>query len=371
MHPLTLFTALSVLAPAAPPEVKVSQPLVQQVTDYEDFIGRVTADTVEVRARVSGYVIKAAFRPGSEVKRGDLLFEIDPRPYQAEATKAEAEVARAMAHLKRLTADLERAKKLAGLGNVTPEELDRAVADKDEGEAAARVAKAAMDAARLQLESTRVTAPLDGKVGQALVTPGNLVREGDTLLATIVSTNPVYADFDVDERTYLTMRKALSGDKGGKDAEVPALLGVGDEKDFPRRGKVDFIDNRVDPSKGTIRFRAVFANPKDELVPGLFARVRVPTGEPHPALLVTEEAVSVPPIPGPDTSAHVVVVGDKGIAEHRKVTLGPRLGTLRVIKEGLTEKDWVIVEKPDKVKDGTELKPRRVEMPGAPPDKKP
>jgi RND family efflux transporter MFP subunit len=367
MHPLTLFTALTVLAPAAPPEVKVSQPVVQQVTDYEDFTGRVTADTVEVRARVSGYVVKAPFRPGSEVKRGDLLFEIDPRPYQAEVAKAEAEVARAQSHLKRLDADLERAKTLAKTGNVTREELDRATADKEEGEAAARVAKAALDSTRLLLDFTRVTAPIDGKAGRAQVTPGNLVREGETALTTIVSTDPVFADFDVDERTYLGLRKALGDGKGGKGVELPALLAVADEDGFPHRGKVDFIDNRVDPSKGTVQFRSVFPNPKGELVPGLFARVRVQVGEPYRGLLVTEDAL------GSKQGEKVVwVVNEKGIVEVRKVTLGPRHGELRVVKEGLTENDWVVVGNPDKAEPGTEVKTRRVEMPGAPrPDKKP
>jgi RND family efflux transporter MFP subunit len=375
MHPLTLFTALTVLAPAAPPEVKVSQPLVQQVSDFEDFTGRLTAaESVELRARVSGYVVKTPFRPGSEVKRGDLLFEIDPRPYQAEVLKAEAEVTRAQAHLKRLTADLERVKALAGTGNVSREELDRAAADKEEGEAVVRVARAALDSAKLNLDFTRVTAPIDGKVGQALVTPGGLVREGETALTTIVSSGPVYADFDVDERTYLALRKALRDGKGGKDAELPALLGVAGEDDFPHRGKVDFIDNRVDPNKGAVRFRAVFPNPKDELVPGQFARVRLQLGE-HRALLVAKAALTLGQAGGTGstwTADYVLVVDEKGTVERRKVTLGLRMGELREIKEGLTEKDWVIVENPDKAKDGTEVKVRRVEMPGAPPpDKKP
>jgi RND family efflux transporter MFP subunit len=332
---------LAAAAPAAGPEVAVSRPLAREVTDYEEFTGRTEAvQAVDLRARVTGYVDKVNVKEGGDVKPGDVLFEIDPRPYQAEFDRADAEVARAEAHLKRVSADFDRAKKALSSKAVSQDDFDHAAGDKAEAEASLRAAQAAREVAKLNLSFTRVTAPIAGKVGRALLTPGNLAVADTTTLATIVSVDPMSVAFDVDERTLVRLARLQREGKGKaeRDAEPTVLLALPDNEGFVHRGKLAGTDVRVDPSTGAARWRAIFANPDGLFLPGMFVRVRIPMGAPYKALLVPERAV------GRDQEAFVFVVTDKNAVERRPVKLGAQDDGLRVVKEGLKAEDRVVVD---------------------------
>ena len=356
---LPLLAALTGGAAAAPPEVTVSRPLAREVTDYEDFTGRTEAvQAVDLRARVTGYIVKVHVKEGGDVKQGDLLFEIDPRPYQAELDKAEAEVARAEAHFKRVSADFDRAKKLMAARGIGQDELDHAAAEKAEAEASLRAAQAALDVAKLNLSFTRVTAPISGKVGRALLTPGNLAVADTTLLATIVSLDPMDVMFDVDERTLVRLARLAREGKGERDAEWPVLFALPDNEGFVHRGKLAGTDVRVDPNTGAAHWRAVFANPDGLFLPGMFVRVRVLTSAPHKALLIPDSAVE-----RDNEGPHVFLITGKDVVERRPVKLGVADDGLRVVKEGLTAEVRVIVEKPASVRPGMTVKPKEVSIP--------
>jgi RND family efflux transporter MFP subunit len=346
---------------APPPEVTVSRPTAREVTDYEEFTGRLQAvATVDLRARVSGYLTKVSFKEGSDVKKGDLLFEIDPRPYQADVDRADAALTLAEARRKRATAEYERARALVDKGAISREELDKIKADVDEATAAMAVAKADREVARLKLSFTKVTAPIDGRIGRTSVDPGNLVKADDTNLGAIVSVDPVYAYFDLDERTLLRLtRLAREGKvKGLRDGEVSADMGLADENGFPHRGTVNFVDNRVDPDTGTVRARAVFANRDGALVPGLFARVRLAVGNPRKALLVPEEAIRT------DQEQKVVyVVNEQDKVVSRRVVVGAAHDGLRVIEEGLKPDERVITAGGRRARPGMTVKPVMAEPP--------
>jgi RND family efflux transporter MFP subunit len=358
-----LLLAASAACSAAPPEVPVSRPVAAEVTDYEDFTGRIeAAQTVDLRARVTGYLVKIAFRAGSAVNQGDLLFEIDPRPYQAELDKAQAEVTRAEARLKRLTADFERAKKLMAGGGIGAENFDRIAGDREEAQAALHAAQAARDVAKLNLSFTKVTAPIAGKIGQPALDAGNLVVADTTSLARIVSVDPLFVYFDIDERTFLRLRRTRLADRarGERELEPPVMIGLSDEDGYPHRGTVDFIDNRVDPTKGTIRCRAAFPNRQGQLLPGMFARVRLATSAPHKALLVPETAI------GSDQGRrYVFVVDDRDVLERRPVKLGLSQDGLREVLEGLTAGDRVAVDL-TKARQRTTIRPKDVAIPERP-----
>jgi RND family efflux transporter MFP subunit len=354
-------------AAAPPPEVAVSRPVTREVTDREEFAGRTEAvQAVDLRARVTGYVDRVNVKEGGEVKQGDVLFEIDPRPYQAELDRADAEVARAEAHSTRASADFERAKRLLANKGISQDEFDHAAADKAEAEASLRAAQAAREAAKLNLSFTRVTAPINGKVGRALLTPGNLAVADKTPLATIVSVDPMGVAFDVDEQSLVRLARLRREDKGKaeKDAEFPVLLALPDNEGFVHRGKLDGIGVRVDPATGTVRWHAIFANPDGLFLPGMFVQVRVLTGAPHKALLVPESAV------GTDQGQpHVFVVTGKDVIEQRPVKLGVTDDRLRVVKEGLTAEDRVVVDMAGGmlrgVRPGTKVKPKEVPPPAS------
>jgi RND family efflux transporter MFP subunit len=350
---------------AAPPQVTVSQPVVREVTDYEDFTGRTeAAQRVDVRSRVTGYLDKVAFQPGALIKKGDLLFEIDPRPYQADLNKAEAEVHLAETRLKYRALELERAKKLGSNKAIALEDFNRILSDHQEAEAMVAAARACRETARLNLAFSRITAPIDGRIGQPSLTAGNLVKADDTFLATIVATDPLYAYFQVDERTLLRLRRMMRAGqiKTKKESELSVGMGLVDEKGFPHRGMIDFLDNQVDSNTGTLRMRAVFPNADRMLVPGLFARIRLTTSDPYKALLVPEQAV------GSDRGKKFLfVLTDRNVAEQRWVTLGAAHDGWRVIPEGLKEGEWVIVQGLEEVKPGMVVKPQRMAPP--PPEK--
>src|SRR5262249_54840374 len=326
---LCLGLAGCVRAPPAAPEsaptpVTVSRPVERDVTDHADFTGRTAAvDSVEVRARVWGYLDKVHFKEGALVKEGDVLFEIDPRIYRAALERAEGTVAQYEARVHRLERDYHRAKNLLVRGAVGHEEYDRYEADYREAVANLHVAKANRDLAVLNLGYTRVTAPVSGRVSRYVVTVGNLIQSGDqgggTVLTTLVSVDPMYVYFDMDERTVLRVRQLIRQGKASsaREAAWPVWLGLATEDGFPHQGTINFEDNQVNPKTGTLRVRGVFPNKDEALPPGFFARVRVPIGRPHRTLLVTDRAIDI------DQGQKVLyVVNDKNEVVSRAVRLG-------------------------------------------------
>jgi RND family efflux transporter MFP subunit len=353
------------LAVTRPQVVLVSQPVTREVTDFEDFTGRSDAVfSVEVRARVTGYLDQVRFEDGSEVKEGDLLFQIDPRPYEAALAAAEATVIQSEAHQRRLEADHRRASHLFTRGAISREEVDRIVGDYAEASAAVGIAKAQRDLTKLNLEFTKVTAPIGGRTSRRLVDPGNLVQADQTALTTIVSLDPIYVYFDIDERTLLRLRRLIREGriKSRTEAEVPVLVGLSDEEGYPHRGFINFSDNRVDPSTGTLRVRGVMPNPKPAqgsfrfLSPGLFMRVRLPIGTPHQSILIDEQAL------GTDQGKKFLyVVNDKNEVVYRPVKVGSLNEGKRVIEEGLAPGERVIVSGLQRVRPGVKVEPKSME----------
>jgi RND family efflux transporter MFP subunit len=358
------------LAATPPPVVMVSPPVEREITDYYEYTGRTAAvDTVEVRARVSGYLVKVNFQEGAVVKKGDLLFQSDPRPFQAVLDQAKGQVAQWEAKLARAEADVARDERLLPKGAASQKDLDQAVADRGEARAAIQSARGTVDRAALDLEFTRVTAPISGRISRHLIDEGNLVTTDTTLLTTIVSIDPMYAYFDADEGSVLHVRQLIREGKAPNpraNEEVPVLLGLANETGFPHQGTVNFVDNQVNPQTGTVRVRGVFANPNEPnkpevLLPGYFARVRLLIGQTHRALLVTERAIDT------DQGQKIVyVVNDKNEVVSRPISLGALHDGLRVIEEGVQPGERVIVNGLLQVRPGITVEPKLVDMPVAP-----
>jgi RND family efflux transporter MFP subunit len=346
-----------------PPEVDVSLPVTAEVTDYVDFPGRIEAvNSVEIRARVTGYLEAVHFREGSDVNEGVLLFEIDSRSYDAELARAEGSVIQSEGRLTRLNGDYERAQALQAKGAMSKEELARITGDRTEAQGALAVDKAARDLAALNVSFTKVHAPISGRISRRSISPGNLVKADDTSVTSIVSLDPVYAYFDLDERTLLQLKRLIREKKieWSLDAGLPVLIGLADEQGFPREGKINFAENRVDPDTGTWRLRGRFDNHDNALSPGLFVRVRLPIGLPHQAILITEEAL------GTDQGQKFIyVVDDAGKAAYRRVKVGRMHDGLRVIVEGLATGEKVVVNGLQRVRPGIEVKAELVPMPQA------
>jgi RND family efflux transporter MFP subunit len=349
-----------------PPIVTVTQAVEKQVQDWDEYTGRLAPmGTVDVRPRVSGYIMEVKFIDGDLVKKGQPLFIIDPRPYQADYDQAKAELDKADAALKLASADFDRARQLRDKGVTAAGDFDQRAATLQQATGAFQSARAALAAAKLNLEFCTVTAPIDGRAGLANVTVGNLVSaDGKDPLTTIVSTNPVYAYADVDERSLLRyVRYYQTKKKGPEDADevkIPIELSLQDETGFPHTGYIDFLDNRVDPSTGTIRIRGVFDFENGLLGPGLFVRVRIPAGLPYPAVLVPERSVAS------DQGQKYVVVVKDNTAEFRPVALGTLFETLRVIKSGLKAGETVVVDGLLKVRPGQKVDPKPVSDSAAP-----
>lgn len=327
--------------PLMPAKVKVVPAFEKQVLDFEDFTGTIEAHKrVEIQARVTGYLQHIGFTDGKPVKKDDVLFEIDPRPYQAELHKAEAQVVQATAKSKRLEGDLARAQELVRNRSISVEDFQKVSGECDEARAAVGVANASREAAKLFVDYTKVKAPIDGVVGKTHVDEGNLVKADMTILATIVNTEPAHVYFDVDERT-LRRFQQLAGSgrlatKGGSHVKV--RIALADDDGFPREAEVDFEDNVIDPATGTQRRRGVMPNPKGTLMPGMFVRARLLVGEPRRAVVVPEVSV------GADQGQKFVyVVNDKSEVEYRKVTVGSLDKGLRVIEGGVLAGERVIV----------------------------
>jgi RND family efflux transporter MFP subunit len=329
------------MPPPPPPEVLYTLPVAKEVTDYELFTGHTEAiKTVDIRARVTGYLDSVNFKDGAEVQKNDLLAEIDPRPYKAELARAEANRVQAEAHLKRLNLDLQRAMTLMARGAIGREEFDKISGDRAEASAMVGVAVAGRDSAQLNLDFTQVRAPLTGRISRRNVDPGNLVKADDTILTTIVSQDPMYAYFDVDERTILRLRRLFREGQlqATQEGAVPVMLSLADEDNFSMKGTIDFVDNKVDPNTGTLWLRGVFTNPKRLLTPGLFVRIRLPVGKPHQAILIPEQAL------GRDQGQKFVyVVNDKDEVVYRHITVGRQHEGLQVITDGIKPGDKVVV----------------------------
>ena len=337
----------SVVPTAPPPTVTVVQPVARDVVEWDEYIGRLESpETVEVRARVSGYLDKVHFKEGKEVKKGDLLFTIDRRPYQAEYDRADAEHQRAVSQAELAKNDFERAKRLIATKAISEEDLDTRAKTYTAAEAAVMSAKATEDSARLDLEFTEIRSPVDGRTSRAYVTEGNLVSSGvggsgATLLTTVVSLDPLYLYTDADERAvlkYLQLRREGSR-VSARDEQIPAEMSLADETGFPHKGFIDFVDNRIDPSTGTLRARGVFPNEDHSLSPGFFGRIRIPGSGKYPALLSPDRAL------GSDQALKFVyVVNAEKKVEFRPVTIGPMIDGLRVVKTGLKPGESIIVE---------------------------
>jgi len=346
-----------------PPKVSVAKVVYRDVTEWDEFTGRLEAvNTVSVRPRVSGYVSAVRFREGAIVRKGDLLFQIDPRPFQAEADRLKAELVRARATVQRTNSEAQRAERLTAQDAMSREENDRRASFAQEATAQVDAVAAALRAAELNLEFTRVAAPITGRVSRAVTTEGNLVSSGPgeaTLMTTVVSLDPIYAVFDVDEQSFLRYGVLTSEGKraSAREAGLGIQMALAGEQDFPHAGKMNFLDNQVDPATGTIRARAVFTNGDSALTPGLFVRLRVPGTKSSGGTLVRDGAV------GTDLDKRFVYVvgGDKTITQ-RAVTLGPNLDGLRLVRSGLANGDLIVVNGLQRVRPGMKVEPVTVPM---------
>jgi RND family efflux transporter MFP subunit len=348
------------MAPPKPPEVVVTRPVVQEVADFEEFTGRTeSVEAVEVRARVSGYLDKMNFKEGADVKKGDLLFEIDPRPLKAELERAVANVGQAEARVSRLQADYQRARRMLGTKSIGQEEFEKISGDLAEAQSAVKASVAARDMANLNLDYSRVVSPINGRIGRRMIDPGNMVKADETALTYIARFDPMYAYFDVDERTYLRLYRYFTG-KGittlDQMKEIPVFLGLSDEEGFPHEGRFNYVDTRVDPNTGSVWVRGVFPNPKNLLSPGLFVRVRLPVGDPHQALLIPERALATD-----QGQKFVYVVNDKNEAVYRRLQVGPQHGQLRVVEKGVEPGERLIVSGLQRVRPGVKVEPKEEE----------
>ncbi len=346
----------------APAEVSVAEVICKQIGDSDEFTGRLEAvNAVEVRPRVSGYLQGVHFKEGAIVRQGELLFQIDARPFQAEVDRLKGDLSQAKAQRSRAQSDFQRAERLHNNDGMSAEEYDRRAAVRNEAEARIASTEAALRGAELNLEFTRVTAPITGRVGRAEITEGNLVESGAAQikpLTTLVSLDPIYVYFDVDEQTYLKYaRLPQSHSTRSHDLRSLALLGLADEDGFPHVGQVSFVDNRVSSSTGTIRLRATFANKNLALTPGLFARIRLQGGGAHGGCLAKDEAVVTDL-----NQKYVFVLGKNNTLAYRPVKLGPMAEGLRVVREGLHEGDVIVVNGLQRVRPGATVSPKKVSM---------
>jgi RND family efflux transporter MFP subunit len=347
------------VAPAKPIEVLFANPVTRSVTEYEEFTGRTEAvRTVELRARVTGYLDKAYFKDGADVKEGDELFEIDPRTYSAEVDRAAANLSVNEAHLTRIETDYQRDLVLLKQQALSQEEFDRVVGDRAEATAAVRVAKAGLAVAKLNLGFTKVMAPVSGRISRTMIDPGNLVKADETMLTTIVTRDPIYAYFDVDERTLLRLRRLVQEGKrkSSRETTIPLDIGLTDEDGFSMTGSIDFVDNRLVSNTGTLRVRGLIPNPKGLLSPGLFVRVRMPVGEAKASIMIPEQSL------GTDQGQKFIyVVDDKNVVQYRKVKIGAMQDGLRVIEQGVGPGERIVVSGLQRVRPGVTVDPKPAE----------
>jgi len=372
-HPFArlLFVALLVLLAgcgqsqqqaAAPPDpaVTVAHPVRKTVVEQDEYVGRFTpVDSVEVRARVSGYLDQVHFTDGQMVKQGDLLFTVDKRPFQTSLDQAKANLAQARANLAFTEADLARAAQLVRDKTITEQTFDQRTQAKRVAEASVAAQEAAVRQASLDLEFTELRAPVAGRIGDRRVSPGNLVTGGTggntTMLATIVSQDPIRFEFTFDEAAYIRYERLSKDglDMAGREGSALVSLRLIDEPDFQHQGRMDFVDNVIDRSSGTIRGRAVFANPDRVFTPGMFARIRLPASPPYVALLVPDAAIGTE-----QARKFVLIVDGENVVRQKYVTLGQAVDKLRVIKDGVAPDDRVIVSGLMRARPGQKVTPQ-------------
>jgi RND family efflux transporter MFP subunit len=354
--------------PPPAPQVTVARVISRTVTDSETFSGRFEAvNHVDVRPRVTGYISSVDFVDGTVVHKGEVLFVIDPRPYEADYQRAEADLDQARAEAALAQAERIRAVNLLAAHAISKDEFDTRTANARQTAASVEAAKAAVDAAALNLAFTRVTAPITGRISRAIVTSGNLVTNGQTLLTTIVSLNPIYVEFNADEQAYLTFEKyagteARDGESSGVSAGPDALgnavyVGLEDENGYPHEGRLVFMDNSLNAETGTIYARALLANPDGHFVPGLFARIKLIGNEHYRAVLINDSAIGTD-----QTLRYVLLLGADDTVAFRPVELGPLIDGLRVVRSGLEPGDTVVVNGLMRVRPGMQVTPQLIAM---------
>ena len=324
-----------------PAGVAVAEVIVKPIVEWDEFTGRIQAvNSVDLQPRITGYLEAVHFTEGAIVAEGDLLFTIDDREYRAAVTSQRADVERAKTRVDLARQDLERSEKLVAARAVSVEELEQRRGELRQAEADLRSARAALDAAELNLEFTRVTAPIAGRVGEAMIRPGNLVTPAASTLTTLVSIDPIHVVFEGDERIYLKYQaQARAGERpSSRDVRNPVRIGLASDADFPFSGEMDFVDNQIDPATGTIQGRALISNPDGYLIPGLFARVRLLGSGEYDALLIHEAAVLTD-----QDRKFVYVVGADNAAVRRDIVLGREIEGLRVVESGLEPGERIVV----------------------------
>ena len=346
----------------APPQPTVSvAPVVHEtVTEWKEFSGRLAApETVELRPRVSGHIEKVFFKDGEIVEQGSLLLQIDAEPFKARVQQLEAELENAQSRLTLATTELQRAKRLIEKNAISRESLDTRLAEHRQASAQTKSAQSSLKLASLDLAYTRIKAPISGRVSNAYQTQGNFVTAGQSVLTEIVSTDKLYAYFDADERSYLAYRKAEQQGlvPNNRSGDAPVFMALSGESDYGYEGEIDFIDNKVNESTGTIKMRAVFENKQNLLLPGLFARLRVVGSESYPAILIQDKAI------GTDLDKKfVLVLAEDNTVQYRAVTPGKKIGGLRVITSGLEPSDQIVVNGLQRVRPGSSVQVESVSM---------
>ncbi|OZG73317.1 efflux transporter periplasmic adaptor subunit [Hahella sp. CCB-MM4] len=342
------------------PVVSVAPVVSETITEWDEFTGRLEAtETVTLRPRVSGYIENVAFEEGALVNKGDLLFEIDARPYQAEVSRLRAELKSAQSKQALAESDLKRAQSLKSQNAISIEQVDNRAADKDQAIAQVEATSAALESALLNLSYTKVKAPISGRVSQALITEGNYVQAGQSELTTLVSTDKVHAYFDADEQTFLEYRAMYKAQSKGdaKADKTPVFMRLSNEDNYPHLGYVDFIDNQVNPQTGTIRARAVFDNTDNQFTPGLFVRVKLAASPQYEAVLVSDRAI------GTDlNNKYVLVLTDDNRVEYRGIQLGPKIEDMRIIRTGLKGNEKIVVNGLQRVRPGSQVQTETVSM---------
>ena len=348
--------------PAAP-TVSVAQVVSERLTEWDEFTGRIQApDSVQLRPRVSGYIDFTAFEEGAFVEEGQPLFFIDNRPFKAQVKRLKADLIDAESQLELAKREYVRAQDLIKRKAISEELLDTRYARQEQAKARVASVSAALEIAKLDLSYTRVTAPISGRISNAMITKGNYVKAGESVLTTIVSTKEVYAYFDADEQTYLKYAElARKGERpSSRDTRNPVYMGLASDQDFPYQGVIDFVDNKVNETTGTIRGRAIFDNQDGSLIPGLFARIKLVGSASYEGILITDKAI------GTDlTNKFVLVLDDANTVQYRPVQLGEKVNGLRIIKSGLKEGEKIVVNGLQRVRPGSPVTAEMVEMTSA------
>lgn len=350
-------------APAAP-QVSVAQVVYERITEWDEFTGRLQApETVNLVPRVSGYIEQVHFSEGALVAKGDLLLQIDARPFAAEVARLSAELQSAQSAAVQAGNEYHRAEKLSSARAISAEMLDSRLARKQQTAATVAAVQAALQRAELDLSYTRITAPISGRVSYAMVTAGNYVNAGQSQLTSLVSTAKMYAYFDVDEQSYLKYARLTDAGKRAdtRDASAnPVYMALANDSSYPHIGQLDFVDNQLDAQTGTIRIRASFANSDNNLLPGLFARIKLVGSASYDGVLIDEKAI------GTDlNNKFVLLVNSDNQLEYRAVTLGEKINGLRIVREGLAASDKIVVNGLQRVMPNMQIEPKLVDMASA------